>query len=227
MSTMPAGHPAGTSNPAVAEILRSQARRQEIFGAAARGESERIAALLHNDPSLVRATGVDGQTPLHLAAQGGHRQAMEPLLAHGADPDARDAAGWTPLYLAARHGAPSASRSAYEAIELLLAHGAPLDLCAAAVLGRLERARELLDADPQQVNAPDAGGYTPLRLAIWNGQLPMAKLLLSRGAELEIVNERGKPPLVPGKFSVTHHVGAIHRLTLSTHTITGSHWVTN
>src|SRR5688500_3515390 len=80
-------------------------------------------------------------------------------------------------------------------VDLLLEHGAPLDLFAAAVLGRIERARELLAAAPATVNARDEGGYTPLHLAVWNGKLQMAKLLLEHGAEMEATNERGETPL--------------------------------
>jgi ankyrin repeat protein len=44
--------------------------------------------------------GTSGQTPMHGAAQFGSRRAMAWLLAHGADVDARDEVGTTPLMLA-------------------------------------------------------------------------------------------------------------------------------
>jgi ankyrin repeat protein len=245
MSVMPAGHTAGDDALTVAENLRSQGPQWDIFGAAALGESERITDLLHDDPTFARATRMDGKTPLHLAAQGGHQTAMERLLAHGADPNARDAAGRTPLHHAAHRGHPEAARVLLEhgadvtardgrgrpplylaahdwatpkrrpshaVVDLLLAYGAPFDLFAAAVLGRVERASELLDAEPALLNVHDEGGYTPLHLAVWNGKLEMAKRLLARGAEMDGVNERGETPLAPGCILENHNADVIHLL---------------
>ena len=45
-----------------------------------------------------------GQTPVHWAALGGHRDAMELLLTHGAHANVRDAAGDSPWHWAAQNG---------------------------------------------------------------------------------------------------------------------------
>ena len=47
---------------------------------------------------------MNGQTPLHAAAAGGHVAIVVRLLAAGADPAPRDPAGRTPLHLAAKLG---------------------------------------------------------------------------------------------------------------------------
>jgi uncharacterized protein len=56
-------------------------------------------------------------TPLNSAAAGGHTDVARVLLASGADPNARQASGWTPLHSAAHNGD-------LELVELLLARGA-------------------------------------------------------------------------------------------------------
>lgn len=62
--------------------------------------------LLAEDSGLAQATTAPdhvlggGLSPLHLAAQGGHSEVMEALLGGGADVNARDAKGYTPLHFA-------------------------------------------------------------------------------------------------------------------------------
>ncbi len=78
----------------------------DIFWASIMGDGERLRALLAADGRLTRAaTSPDhvlgaGLSPLHLAAQGGHIDVMNALLAAGADVNARDHIGRTPLHFA-------------------------------------------------------------------------------------------------------------------------------
>jgi uncharacterized protein YndB with AHSA1/START domain len=65
------------------------------------------------------------------------------------------------------------------------AGGADLDVFDAAVLGRLDRLRELLDADPELVHALSDDGFTPLHLACFSGGADTVRLLVERGAPLE------------------------------------------
>ena len=59
-------------------------------------------------------------TPLHLAAEYGHKEIAESLIAKGADVNAKTNSGRTPLHLAAYHGQT-------EIVELLIAKGADVN----------------------------------------------------------------------------------------------------
>jgi ankyrin repeat protein len=68
----------------------------------------------------VNAKEKDGWTPLHFAAEGGHKEVAELLIAAGADVNARDNWGRTPLHEAAYH-------SNKEIVGLLIAKGADVN----------------------------------------------------------------------------------------------------
>lgn len=79
-----------------------------------------------------------------------------------------------------------------------------LDVFLASALGRVERLRSLLDAEPQLVKAFSPDGFTPLHLACFSGGAEATRLLIERGAPLE---ERARhpfaqvPPLGTAAFS--------------------------
>jgi ankyrin repeat protein/catechol 2,3-dioxygenase-like lactoylglutathione lyase family enzyme len=79
-----------------AEVEQRQTRNASLFFAAcAQGDVETLRGLLWNDPSLVHAADAGRPHPnwtgLHAAAERGHVEAVRLLLAHGADPNAREA----------------------------------------------------------------------------------------------------------------------------------------
>jgi uncharacterized protein len=65
------------------------------------------------------------------------------------------------------------------------AEGAELDIFDAAALGRVERVRDLLDAEPELVQTLSADGFSPLHLSCFSGGGEMTRLLVARGAPLE------------------------------------------
>jgi uncharacterized protein len=75
--------------------------------------------------------------------------------------------------------------------DVLIEHGASLNLFEASASGRLERVRDLLDADPTQVNAWAADGFQPLGLACFFGHTAVVELLLDRGAEVTEPSRNG------------------------------------
>lgn len=98
-------------------------------------------------------------------------QAIDLLLAHGADPDARDAAAWTPLHsVASLPGHPST----------------PPEQQAR----NLAAARRLLDGRAD-LEARNMGGKTPLAIAAFLGHRTMTELLLAAGADIDSIDDSG------------------------------------
>jgi len=131
---------------------------------------------------------------LDTAGKGDVRKVRE-LLDRGADVNARDEDGVTPLHYAAYYGFLDAAR-------LLLDRGADVNardefggtpLHYAAGSGHVNVVRLLLDRGAD-VNARDEDGVTPLHYAAYYGFLDAARLLLDRGAD---VNARAKYGVTP------------------------------
>jgi hypothetical protein len=85
-------------------------RHVEFFAAVASRDTARVREFLSSDPTLVRARDDEGATPLHLAAEQGHRDVVKLLLEAGADINARDdrfgatPTGWAIEYLREQGG---------------------------------------------------------------------------------------------------------------------------
>jgi ankyrin repeat protein len=74
-----------------------------------------------------------------------------------------------------------------EEVERLLALDPELDVFEAAAVGRIDRLRELLDADPELVRARSVDDGTALHFAAFFRQPEATRLLVERGADLEAV----------------------------------------
>ena len=68
--------------------------------------------------------------------------------------------------------------------EHLLALGAPLDICTAAMLGRAADVAALLPREPLGANATGAHGIPLLYHAVITGHQDLAEMLLAHGADL-------------------------------------------
>lgn len=74
-----------------------------------------------------------------------------------------------------------------EEVERLLAGDPEIDLFEAAATGRIDRLRELLDADPQLVRARSVDDGTALHFAAFFRRPEATRLLVERGSDLEAV----------------------------------------
>jgi len=102
-----------------------------------------LARMIEEDPARVHERGGDGQTPLHFAQS---RAAVDLLLEHGADIDARDVDHRsTPAEWMLDH---HRGEGRYALASYLVERGASTDIFLAAALGITDRVRELVDADP-------------------------------------------------------------------------------
>ncbi len=103
-----------------------------------------------------------------------NREIIDVLLAAGADINQRT------LWWAGGFGVLDSAHS--ELAEYLIRRGARVDIHAAARLGKIDRVRELLTADPCLINARGGDGQLPLHFA---ANVEIAALLLDHGAEID------------------------------------------
>lgn len=137
--------------------------------------------LLDAGVSVNVVSGKLAATPLHCAAVHGRHRMIEYLLSRGANVDARDAEGLTPLqYASLRNRSPT--------VELLAGFGArPADLFDAINAGDVRQLLALLRGGAN-VNASDLFG-PPLHHAAAKGRTYIASRLLDAGADLAATGE--------------------------------------
>jgi ankyrin repeat protein len=131
-----------------------------------------------------------GRTRLHRAAAAGAVDAVKALLADDADPDDRDAMGFTAVHLAIQQGGRLV-------LDALLESGFNSALCDFqtrssylhwAVLCGTRPMIPLLAGAGVALDVADAGGFTALGLASQLGKASIAESLLDLGAAIDIGN---------------------------------------
>ncbi len=143
-----------------------------------------MAILRHN-------TSSSDMSPLHRAAMQGDKELVELLLAKDVDVNAVNAlynGAYTPLLLAAYHRHS-------EIAELLIAHGAKVDIFTAAALDDAQRVETMLKENPKLINVRHQNWATPLHEAASRGAVRVTELLLARGADVNVTADWGWTPL--------------------------------
>lgn len=191
-----------------AELYLSRGATIDVFAAANLDRVDLLRSMLDADPSLVHAKGGDGCRPLHFAKSAA---AMDLLLSHGADIDARDvdhestALQWAlPRPDAVNQGIRPAG--SLDRVRLLADRGATVDIFAAAALDDVALIRRALadypSAKDAHVNAPGyppcpvqsgghiytytlGGGLTPYAIAAAFGSVNAMRLLMEHATPRE------------------------------------------
>jgi uncharacterized protein len=149
----------------IRDFLIAHLESLDVFEAAAAGNCQGIESLLRQDAVWIYETSADGWSPLHLAAAFGGPQAVTLLLEHGAHVHQ---VSHNPM------------------------RNQPLHACL-ALSQDLDTAR-LLIANGADVNATQAGGFTPLHQAAAAGARELVILLLEAGADPRKLCDQGKTP---------------------------------
>jgi ankyrin repeat protein len=158
---------------------------EDYFELIRQGRAEALRQLVAGRPELLEArTSPDyaperqpDSTGLHAAIYARQVEAARVLIEAGIDIAARNSEGRTALHDAIEFGLN-------EIQTLLIARGAEVDVCVAAILGRLERLRELLDREPALANDRSTR-LSPLGWASFGNQVATATELIDRGARMD------------------------------------------
>jgi ankyrin repeat protein len=156
---------------------------------------------------------VNGYTPLHLAAGGGHTEDVIALAKNGADINNTDNFGLTPMHWAARGGYT-------ETVMALIKHGANVNSTDKDDQTLLHFAarndyKEIVIALAQHgadVHATDNNGKTPLHyLAAQNRQIDTVTTIIDKfGADVHATDNNGRTPLhLAAQYSSTETVIAL------------------
>jgi ankyrin repeat protein len=163
-----------------------------------------VQEILTRDAALLQEHYA-GRTLLHEAAAAGTLAILELLLSFGADPNAKDGGGHTPLYSVGNECAVTGSA---DIVRALIRAGAKVDandgvkhctaLHMAARRGNVEVAEALLDCGAD-IEARDSLGETPLRRAVNCNKFEAAALLVSRGADIHSKGSKGATPCLAAR----------------------------
>jgi ankyrin repeat protein len=164
----------------VAEYLLRHGGKLDIWSAIALDRADDVRNLVMREPSLLNARMSRNQrrrTPLHHAAAKNRPGMVRLLLALGADPNATDATGATPLTTAAQESAEASI------VSTLLAAGATIDFVAALNLERHDLAEKMLRDDATRIG-PDGRDTIALHLAVAKKDVRSVRWLIEHGVDV-------------------------------------------
>jgi ankyrin repeat protein len=164
----------------VAAYLLTHGARLNLWSAIALDREDDVRGFIARDPSLVSARmsrNEHHRMPLHHAAAKNRARMVRLLLDLGADPNASDAIGATPLTTASQdHADPTI-------VTMLLAAGAKPDFMSALYLERYEWAEIMLKDDPLRIG-PDGRDTVALHLSVSKKNAVAVRWLIAHGVDV-------------------------------------------
>ena len=155
-----------------------------------------LEKLIAADPALATSKDAAGSTPLHHAAGFGALESLTFLIDKGADVNAKNRRGSTPLFWALHDESK---------VRLLIARGATVKIkqvegrtpvYQAAVLGNGYPVLRLLLENGGDPNVATLNGLTPLNAAALGGDVNAMRLLIEKGAIIDAKNGAGATALM-------------------------------
>ena len=166
-----------------------------LIAASNRGYSGIVSLLLEHGAKVDAAT--DETTALMCACRNGFTDIAFLLLDAGIEVDAVNSKGWSSLLMAADKGC-------YQILSRLIKMGAKVNiqsndadwtpLMSASANGFVDIAEKLI-AEGAEVNSQQAGGWSPLMIAVRAGHSSIVRLLLKHNAEIFDSKEQIRPDL--------------------------------
>lgn len=176
---------------------RDALQETPLFGAAAKGHREVAQLLIDHKADLKPTDNFWGQTVLHKAVQEKQAEIVKLLVTIGADVNAKDKDGRTPLFLAVERKDAVSDKALRE-------HGATLtpedQIYLAGSAGGVKEVEALVQKNPALARCRSIAGGTPLHGAAVAGHADVAEFLLRHHAEVDAMNTDGSTPL--------HHAAA-------------------
>ena len=201
-----------------------------LCSAAEAGNVSKVRRFLSHLVDINCVRGVRDDTPLILAARGGHNAVIEILLDNGADPHKKNKYGLFPLGAAFRRLSSGLKYQAVKdeilsTVKVLLKGGASPNMASTKPRETVGGRRWIANIEIPIMAAPfyndkdvlkvllDAGanpnikqlcprGGTPLRLALFGSSIEIVKMLLEAGADPTMEDEEGVTPLTYAKFPI-------------------------
>lgn len=205
--------PQGAVSPSIADVNRSTADGATPLHVAVRGgDAARVQALIRAGANVNATTRYGSLTPLALAVQNGDAPMVDILIKAGADPNAVTLEGQTVLMTAARTGNAAAVKRLVQAgadVNIQEKWYGQTALMWAIAQNHVEAASILIEAGAdvnarsgtaeapgkiQGISSKRVSGLTPLLYAAREGSLDAIRLLIDRGANVDLADPDGVSP---------------------------------
>ncbi|XP_054273689.1 26S proteasome non-ATPase regulatory subunit 10-like [Macrosteles quadrilineatus] len=187
--------------------IKDSNERLLIHWAALGGHCEIVRHLLSQGSSVDPQDDMH-MTPLILASSAGRYDVVRLLVSAGANVNSRNIQGHSPLQYAA-------SKGWKDIVKLLLDEGAEVNiedvrgarpLHRASSIGHLQVVTLLLGRNNIEIDARDREGNTPLHLSCEEDRGEVARLLIEKGARLDVENKEKKTPIDLASFDLARQL---------------------